>query len=109
MEREYLRARIARRTQQMFVDGVVDEVAGAGAVSETASQAIGFRAVLELIAGRLSERECIEQIAIQTQQYAKRQMTWFRREPQWTPVSVAPDAKVSEVVRVVTGQLRLGI
>jgi tRNA dimethylallyltransferase len=75
--RTELRARIDARVERMFAHGVLAEVAGAGEVSGTAAQMIGYRPILELLAGRATLRACIETIRLQTWQYAKRQMTWF--------------------------------
>jgi tRNA dimethylallyltransferase len=79
LERDALRRRIARRTDAMFVAGVVEEVRAVEDISITASQAIGFAEIRRLLAGEIDETECRERITVQTQQYAKRQMTWFRR------------------------------
>lgn len=94
--REELCARIDRRTERMFAVGVVEEVRAAGEVSTTAAQAIGFREIHALLRGEIDERECIARIQQQTRQYAKRQMTWFRRERHFTPVP----ADAAAVLRV---------
>jgi tRNA dimethylallyltransferase len=87
-DREELYARIDRRTVAMFAAGVVDEVKAVEAISSTASQAIGFHDIHELLAGRLTEAECIARIQQQTRNYAKRQLTWFRRETQFRAVEL---------------------
>jgi tRNA dimethylallyltransferase len=73
--------RINRRVAQMFVHGVIQEVAAVEAIGPTASQAIGFSLIRSLLAGRIDEKTCRELICRQTRQYAKRQTTWFRRQP----------------------------
>ena len=90
-EREELYARINRRTEAMFRAGVVEEVRqamSAGGVSATAEQVIGWQEIQALLAGTLPEAECIAAIQQATRQYAKRQLTWFRREPVFQPVSL---------------------
>jgi tRNA dimethylallyltransferase len=77
--RAELVTRINRRVDEMFEQGVVDEVAGVGSIGSTASQAIGFQPIRSLIAGTLDKGSCKELIKMQTRNYAKRQMTWFRR------------------------------
>ena len=81
-ERENLRERIDRHVDEMFDAGVVDEVRAIGAepVGSTASGVIGLAEIREMLAGRLTPGECKEQIKTRTKQYAKRQITWFKRE-----------------------------
>lgn len=82
--REALHLRIASRTRAMFAAGLREEVEGllARGVPETAKafESIGYRECVALVQGRLTEREAAEAVVIATRQYAKRQITWFRRE-----------------------------
>ena len=73
--------RINRRVDQMFAHGVIPEVAAVEAIGPTASQAIGFKLIRSLLAGAIDAESCKEAIQRQTRSYAKRQMTWFRRQP----------------------------
>lgn len=88
-----LRARIDARVDQMFADGLVAEteqlLARGLEQNPTAMQAIGYRQVVEHLRGERSLDETIELIKIRTRQFAKRQMTWFRRQlpVQWLEVS----------------------
>jgi len=94
-----LGARIDSRTEAMFRDGVVDEVRAVTAISDTAAQALGFREIRSLIAGQLRERECVERIQRATRQYAKRQLTWFRRDP-FSPLDLSDsDSSEAELLR----------
>lgn len=83
-ERERLGARIRLRTESMFELGLVDEARaiiyrGVGRdVRGFAS--LGYRQALDVLDGRLTVQAAIEETALRTRQYAKRQMTWFRRE-----------------------------
>ncbi len=95
--RDELCARIDARTAAMFAAGVVGEVRGAAEVSATAAQAIGFREIQALLRREIGEAECVAHIRQQTRQYAKRQMTWFRRESHFTPLLLA-DAEPADVV-----------
>lgn len=103
-QREELRLLIDRRTEQMFAAGVVEEVRAAGEVSATAAQAIGFGEIRALIRGEIGEAECIARIAQQTRQYAKRQMTWFRRERHLVPVEIDDDEPAAETARRIASQ-----
>jgi tRNA dimethylallyltransferase len=80
--REELRDRIDRRVVAMFEEGLVEEVsrltAGPKPLHLVPAQGVGYREVIDLIAGRLTESQAIEQIQARTRQFAKRQRTWFR-------------------------------
>ena len=82
--RDELYSRIDARARQMFENGVVEEVRALDnneiKIGATASQVIGLREIRALIRGELSEAECIAKIQLSTRRYAKRQMTWFRRD-----------------------------
>lgn len=84
-EPDDLRARIVRRTDAMFASGAIDEVrrlkASGLRPGTTAWQALGVRQIDDLLHGTCSEVEARASIATATRQFAKRQMTWFRREP----------------------------
>jgi tRNA dimethylallyltransferase len=83
--REELYARINRRTGQHFAAGLVEEVArlieqGVPA-SSSALGAHGYRRVVEYLKGERSLESACEQTKLDVRHYAKRQLTWFRREP----------------------------
>lgn len=85
--RAELHRRIAARTRLMLDGGAVAEVAALTAVSATCEKAIGLREIRRLLAGEISRATCEELINAATRQYAKRQETWFRREPWLEPVT----------------------
>lgn len=79
-----LDARIALRARQMFADGLVAEVSALLARwpgQLTAMQAIGYKEVLEHLRGEASLEEAMERVRVATVQYSRRQLTWFRKEP----------------------------
>jgi tRNA dimethylallyltransferase len=86
--RKSLYQRIDQRTVAMFSEGVVREVEAVTEIGPTASQAIGFREIHDLIAGDLNEPACIVRIQQQTRNYAKRQLTWFRKEPHFQTIEL---------------------
>ena len=88
-DREELYNRINQRVEAMFGRRVLDEVRAAGPVSTTASQMIGLRQIQELLAGKKSLPQCIEQIQQATRRYAKRQLTWFRRQTNFLPLNLS--------------------
>lgn len=88
-DREELYARINRRVEAMFENGVIEEVRAAGEVSMTASQMIGFREVRQLLDGKMSISQCVAAIQQATRQYAKRQLTWFRWQTNFSPLNLS--------------------
>ena len=73
----------------MFERGVIEEVRAAGTTSATASQMIGLREIRELLAGKKSLPQCIAEIQQATRRYAKRQLTWFRRQTNFLPLNLS--------------------
>jgi tRNA dimethylallyltransferase len=94
-----LHARIHARVDEMFARGLVAETRDllerGLEQNQTAMQAIGYRQVVEHLRGERSLAETIELVKIKTRQYAKRQMTWFRRQlsVQWISVDARADAE----------------
>jgi tRNA dimethylallyltransferase len=88
-DREELYGRINRRVEAMFESGVIEEVQAAGEVSSTASQMIGFREIRQLLDGEMSISQCIAAIQQATRRYAKRQLTWFRRQTNFSPLNLS--------------------
>jgi tRNA dimethylallyltransferase len=64
-------------------------VRAAGAISSTASQMIGLREIREILAGKMSMLQCIAAIQQATRRYAKRQLTWFRRQTNFEPLNLS--------------------
>ncbi len=84
LERSALYERINRRVDAMIEGGLAEEVQGlvAGGMPEQcpAMLAIGYRQMLPYLHGECTLAEAGEQIKLETRHFAKRQMTWFRRE-----------------------------
>ena len=83
--REELYARINARTEQHFANGLVDEVrkllAAGVPANSNALGAHGYRRVVEFLRGERDLDSAIDQTKLDVRHYAKRQLTWFRREP----------------------------
>jgi tRNA dimethylallyltransferase len=83
LDRATLVRRIGERVDRMFALGLVDEVRGllARGVPRSAPpfKALGYSHVLRLLGGEIGREEAVELTKIDTRQYAKRQMTWFRK------------------------------
>jgi tRNA dimethylallyltransferase len=88
-DRQELYERINQRVEMMFERGVIEEMRTAGEISQTASQMIGLREIRELLAGKKSIPQCIEEIQQATRRYAKRQLTWFRRQTNFVPLNLS--------------------
>ena len=84
MDRALLYERIDRRVDLMVEAGLVDEVRGlveAGMGADlTARQAIGYKEVLDYLEGSCTLDEAIELIKRRSRRYAKRQLSWLRRD-----------------------------
>ncbi len=91
---EDLLLRIHQRTCAMIQNGALEEVASAEDAGPTASKAIGFKELKEVLQGRLSLAEARTLIETATRQYAKRQRTWFRKEPAFPELALTPDAEL---------------
>ena len=103
--------RVARRVDQQFARGLLDEIRGllARGVPGTARPFGGlvYRQALEHLHGVRDEGATRELIARENRHYAKRQLTWFRREPdlEWFDGPGESPATISAVGRLLAGQL----
>jgi tRNA dimethylallyltransferase len=100
--REELHRRIDERVEGIFAQGLVAEVEGllSSGVPEgcNAMKALGYREVLSFLAGRTDLAAVKELVARNTRRYAKRQMTWFRREPEVHWFDIAGGAERLEAI-----------
>jgi tRNA dimethylallyltransferase len=87
--RPVLDERIARRVDVMWERGLVEEVEGLVKIGlregVTASRALGYKQVLALLNGEVTDEQAREQTVRETKRFARRQESWFRRDPhvQW--------------------------
>lgn len=88
-DRPELNDRIDRRVQEMFRAGVVEEVAAIEQPSITAATTLGLREIQRLISGEITEAACLAAIRQATRRYAKRQLTWFRRQTNFDPLNLS--------------------
>ncbi|MFI9837930.1 tRNA (adenosine(37)-N6)-dimethylallyltransferase MiaA [Nonomuraea sp. NPDC051941] len=94
--RPELDERIALRVERMWRAGLVEEVRGllgqGLAEGRTASRALGYAQVIRFLEGEWSEEQAIEETVRTTRRFARRQESWFRRDPRvrWLPYD-APD------------------
>jgi tRNA dimethylallyltransferase len=88
-DRNELYERINQRVETMFEHGVIEEVRIAGVTGATASQMIGLCEIWELLAGKKSLLQCVAEIQQASRRYAKRQLTWFRRQTNFLPLNLS--------------------
>lgn len=103
-DRAQLYARIDRRVAEMFRAGVADEVARIGPLSQTAAKTLGLEEIRALLEGKMSEAECSAAIQQATRRYAKRQLTWFRQQPNLEALNLSKDhaAAVDKILQKVS-------
>lgn len=96
-DRDRLYARIDARVDKMAASGLFEEVAGllAAGVPEkaTSMQAIGYKEAALALRGKISREEAVDIIKRESRRYAKRQLTWLRRDPdvRWILWDEEPD------------------
>jgi tRNA dimethylallyltransferase len=103
-ERADLYRRIDARAEAMFDSGLVEETVALLAAGyhpqQKALQTIGYREVIRLLGGECTRREAVAAVQQATRRYAKRQLTWFRADPEiiWfdSPASFAKIIKLIE-------------
>ena len=82
-DRQDMRDLIDRRVDKMVEEGLLEEVRGllqSGlARNSTAMQAIGYKEFLGVLDGTMTVNEALEEVKLRSRQYAKRQLTWLRR------------------------------
>jgi tRNA dimethylallyltransferase len=103
--RPVLDERIALRIEGMWRAGFVDEVrrlVDAGLrEGRTANRALGYRQVLAFLDGEISEDEAKEQTIAGTRRFARRQDSWFRKDPRIKWVGSADPDRVEQAMHAV--------
>jgi tRNA dimethylallyltransferase len=98
-----LHARIDARVDEMFRRGLIDEtrelLQHGLEQNKTAMQAIGYRQVVEHLRGERDLAETIELVKIKTRQFAKRQLTWFRRQLDAKWIELKPNESPEKCVQ----------
>ena len=106
IDRESLDRRIEQRVDQMWAAGFVDEVRGLVGrglrEGRTAHRALGYRQVLAFLDGELSEAEAREQTFTGTRRFARRQGSWFRKDPRITWVRYDDPERVAKALDAIS-------
>lgn len=112
-DRDKIYDRINRRVDKMLEDGLVEEVKGLmdmgchkGLVS---MQGLGYKEILAYLEGEYSLEEAVYRIKRDTRHFAKRQMTWFRREKNviWLPAP-RDEVQTKEVIAKIKQEIKIG-
>lgn len=82
LPKEILHSRIHQRVDQMMVDGLEEEVRSLIPFKQlNALQTVGYAELFDFMDGKIIREQAVEAIKTHTRQYAKRQLTWFRKDP----------------------------
>ena len=105
MNREKLYERIEKRVDSMIEQGLIEEVKqilDKYHTFPTAMQGLGYKEVVEYLEGSCTKEEMIEKIKKETRHYAKRQLTWFRKNKEtiWLDGEKSTDENVSIILEL---------
>ena len=100
-ERKELYERINARVARMLEDGLVDEIRRLNTLrlGKTATSAIGVKEILAFLDGQSSLEEAEELIKKNTRNYAKRQLTWFRKDPRFEWIVIGSGDSIDHAVQ----------
>ena len=102
IDRQALYDRIDRRVEIMLQQGLLDEIrellASGIPVGCTALQAIGYKEFVDALAGRITVSEAVAQVQQASRRYAKRQLTWFRRNAKMHWLMRQPGDNFDEII-----------
>lgn len=101
-DREQLHERINRRVDIMLANGLEQEARRCFEQPDrpTAAQAIGCKELYPYFRGEKTLAECVDMLKLRTRQYAKRQLTWFRRDSRFHRIIVRYGDGLAEVTRM---------
>ena len=101
-DRQVLCERINQRVDDMIEKGLINEVEQMLKKYQkfpTAIQGLGYKEVVEYLKGQITKEEMIEKIKRETRRYAKRQMTWFRKNKQ--TIWIEGQAKMQDKINII--------
>ncbi|MEE2809126.1 MAG: tRNA (adenosine(37)-N6)-dimethylallyltransferase MiaA [Verrucomicrobiota bacterium] len=104
--RQELYDRINLRVEQMVEEGLMDEMISLPKnISNTAKKAIGIQETQSYLEGKTSLEDCIDSIQRSSRNYAKRQITWFKREKEFQNVCLEkkddPNSTIERIISLV--------
>ena len=103
MDREKLYERINKRVDIMLEQGLIEEVKNLLEMYKefpTSMQGLGYKEVASYLNGELTKEEMIEKLKMETRRYAKRQLTWFRKDPNiiWLDGLKSPEENIKIIL-----------
>lgn len=103
---EILRERIKSRVDGMYRNGLLEEaerlLGKYKGLSRTAMQAIGYAEAFACLRGELSQKEAQEITINRTNQYAKRQRTWFRHQANTAWIDIASESRIEQIAEKIS-------
>ena len=110
-DRADLYARIDRRVGLMLEQGLMEEIQGLLASGipprATAMQAIGYKEFVDALEGRCTLEQAADQVRQSSRRYAKRQLTWFRRNQAMHWLTRTPETGVEEILSMARQTFRV--
>jgi len=102
LPREQLNNNINTRVDKMIDDGLVQEVKSLQSNQRlNALQTVGYSEIFDYLNGKISLEEAIRNIKTNTRQYAKRQMTWFRKN---AAIKWFAPSRINEIIEFINGR-----
>lgn len=106
LDREVLYQRINQRVDKMMEQGLLEEARLLYPFREnTALQTVGYQELFDFFSGECSLSDAVDLIKRNSRRYAKRQMTWFRKDDHWTASS---PADVSTILQFIQHKMQKG-
>ena len=107
-DRQYLYDRINRRVDIMLENGLVEEARRVldMSLSATSSAAIGYRQLIPYFRGEEPLESCVQRLKTETRRYAKRQLTWFRRNSDINWINIDEYITVEEQFKLTEDKIR---
>lgn len=110
-DRQFLYNRINSRVDEMMEQGLLDEAKKFYDIphSATAVQAIGYKELKNYFDGKISLEEAVEYLKMQTRRYAKRQLTWFKRNDKinWLYIDeLNNDELLNQALKIISDHLK---
>ena len=101
-DRQFLYDRINRRVDLMIESGLIEETKSVlqTNLSDTSIKAIGYKELIPYINNQSSLDDCIEKLKMETRRYAKRQLTWFRRNKMINWIYIDRYSALNDIVKV---------
>ena len=104
-DRSWLHKRLAKRFDQMMEQGIVDETRSIQQrfdlkAEDPSMRLVGYRQVLQHLAGDLDEKAMVEKAVIATRQLAKRQLTWFRSTKNVERILIDKSPPLNEILQL---------